>query len=562
MNVIITGGNGFIGSHLTEELLKKGNNVTVMIKPDSNLVNIKQLIKEKEEDNIITKTDKLTIINCDLQDLDKIEEIITRIKPDIIYHLGAQPFVKPSWDDPISTFKINILGTTKIFETIKKIGLKTKVLLACSSAEYGTTTNEKQPLNEKDPLMAIHPYGISKLATELIGRQYYINFKIDTINLRFFNQTGKRKINDACSDFARTIAKIQLGLKEPLIEVGNLESYRDITGIKDTIQAIILASEKGIPGETYNVCSGIKTKIRDVLEYLITLSDKKITIKENIKDKLRRTDEDVILGDNTKIKGLGYKPTQTIKELLKEMYEYWLDYYQRKQAIILAGGLGTRLKEITKDKPKPMTEFKNKPFLDYQIEQLEKYFNEIIICAGYKAEIIKNYYNKNDKIIFSTEKEPLGTGGAIKNAEQLIEPDKPFILLNGDTYTELNYKELFKKHKESELKHTMVITKTTNPSEVGIVTINEKGIITGFKEKPKNPLPTDKYMNAGVYILNPEFLKKIPKRQISLEKEIFPELIKEGIGTQLYKEGYYIDIGTIDNYNKFKEFTEGAQQTK
>jgi len=244
--------------------------------------------------------------------------------------LGAQPFVIPSWEDPVNTIETNVIGTLNIFEPIKKYSLKTRVVVACTSAEYGTTTQKvNHPLKETDPLMAIHPYGISKIATELLSRQYFLNFGIESINIRFFNQTGPRKVGDACADFISKIAQINSNLTEPVIEVGNLNTFRDFTGIKDTIQGVWLAAVKGKPGETYNICSNRKIQIRQILNIAISLSSKEIVIKENSTHKLRKTDEDTILGDNTKIKTeLGFEITQSIEEILKDMFDYWVEYYK------------------------------------------------------------------------------------------------------------------------------------------------------------------------------------------------------------------------------------------
>jgi GDP-4-dehydro-6-deoxy-D-mannose reductase len=270
------------------------------------------------------------LLECNLNNTNLIEKIIQKVKPIYIFHFGAQPNVIPSWEDPISTIETNVIGTINIFQAVKKYKLKTRVITACSSAEYGTTTSIDRPLKESDPLLAIHPYGISKIAAELLARQYFINFGIEAVNLRFFNQTGPRKKGDACADFISKIAKIELGLSDPVIEVGNLDPFRDFTGIKDSLKAIWLVATRGTPGETYNVCSGRKIQIRQILSIALSFSSKKIEVKENVPHKLRKTDEDIILGDNSKIREeLEWDVKTPIEETLKDMFDYWLDYYQK-----------------------------------------------------------------------------------------------------------------------------------------------------------------------------------------------------------------------------------------
>ncbi|MFX0104102.1 MAG: GDP-mannose 4,6-dehydratase [Candidatus Hodarchaeota archaeon] len=342
--ILITGVNGFLGSHLVDFCINKGKQIYGVDLPNRPIQNLSHYTNGKLE---FSKNEKMQVFNipiqiptsnkqvifleCDLKNATLIEKIIKKIKPNYIFHFGAQPLVIPSWEDPVDTIETNVIGTINIFEAIKKHKIKTRVVVACTSAEYGTATSLNRPLKESDPLLAIHPYGISKIAAELLARQYFINFGIEAINLRFFNQTGPRKKGDACADFMSKIAKIELGLSEPVIEVGNLNSYRDFTGIKDSLKAIWLAAIGGTPGETYNICSGRKVQIRQILNIALSFSSKKIEVKENIPHKLRKTDEDIILGDNSKIKNeLGWEVLTPIEETLKDMYNYWIDYYKKQ----------------------------------------------------------------------------------------------------------------------------------------------------------------------------------------------------------------------------------------
>jgi len=296
--ILISGANGFIGSHLTDFCIEKNYTVYGLERPNQMYRNLSHYTDEKlnfsenektrifnENIEIPTNNKKLRIFECDIKNAQLLEKIIAETKPKFLFHF---------------------------------------------SAEYGTTTSINRPLKESDPLLAIHPYGISKVATELLARQYFINFGIEVINLRFFNQTGPRRKGDATSDFIRKVAQIELGLSEPVIEVGNLEPYRDFTEIKDSLKAIWLAATMGIPGETYNICSSKKLQIRQILDIALSFSLKKIEVKENVSHKLRKTDEDVILGDNSKIKNeLGWDVSIPIEETLRDMFEYWLDYYKK-----------------------------------------------------------------------------------------------------------------------------------------------------------------------------------------------------------------------------------------
>ncbi len=341
--VLISGVNGFLGSHLTDFCINQGKEVYGIDLPDHPLQNLAHYTKGQflfsSEDKlkafgtsiqIPTSNKNFVFLECDLNNVGLLERIIQKIRPKFIFHFGAQSSVIPSWEDPVNTIRTNVIGTINIFEVIKKHKIKTRVITACSSAEYGTTISVNRPLREDDPLLAIHPYGISKIATELLARYYSIKFGIEAINLRFFNQTSPRKKGDVCADFISKIARIELELSEPLIEVGNLNPYRDFTGIRDSLKAIWMVATKGRPGETYNVCSSRKIQIRQILNIALSFSSKEIEVKENVPHKLRNTAEEIILGDNSKIKKeLGWDISVPIEETLKDMFDYWLDFYKK-----------------------------------------------------------------------------------------------------------------------------------------------------------------------------------------------------------------------------------------
>src|SRR5271157_3041749 len=322
MRAIVTGSEGFIGSHMVDFLLAKNFEVIGTTKPGMPDRNVSHLLDPPHPD--------FTFVDMDLRDRTRVEEVIESYQPEFIFHFGAQSMVNPSFEDPVYTFEVNILGTTYIFETIKRLKLPCTVVVACSSASYGETTEEERPIKETNAQRPIHPYGISKMAQEWITKQYALNFGIDVRVLRLFNQTGPRKRGDACSDFAHDIGKIEAGKAEPEIRVGNLDKYRDITGIKDTLQGIWAVTERGRTGETYNLCSGKATCMRDVVNILLGFSTKNIVVNELSEEKLRVADEPIILGDNTKIREeCGYEPSQELNDLLRDMFDSWVEYYSK-----------------------------------------------------------------------------------------------------------------------------------------------------------------------------------------------------------------------------------------
>ncbi|MFW9942113.1 MAG: GDP-mannose 4,6-dehydratase, partial [Candidatus Thorarchaeota archaeon] len=190
--ILITGANGFIGSHLIDFCITKKLEIYAIERPDQVYRNLSHYIGGKltftnnEKHKFLGKpillpseNKKLTLLECDVNNAVLLEEIIKEVSPDFIFHFAAQPYITPSWEDPITTIQTNVIGTINVFEAIKKNELKTRVILACTSAEYGTSTKLNRPLKELDPLLAVHPYGISKIAAELLARQYFINFGIE-----------------------------------------------------------------------------------------------------------------------------------------------------------------------------------------------------------------------------------------------------------------------------------------------------------------------------------------------------------------------------------------------
>jgi NDP-sugar pyrophosphorylase family protein len=232
------------------------------------------------------------------------------------------------------------------------------------------------------------------------------------------------------------------------------------------------------------------------------------------------------------------------------------------QAVILAGGLGTRLRTLVNDRPKPMAAVLDRPFLEYQIEFLKKYHvNEVILCVGYLWEKIYEYFREGKdwdvKIHYAVEETPLGTGGALKNAEKLIKG--AFLLLNGDSFFEMNLEELIRFHEIVKLKTdgfvgSIALTEVPDRSNYGTVELGVGHSITLFKEKSTEEQGRG-LINAGIYLLEAEILAQIPSgNKLSLEREVFPPLLNEGFNLAGYPaEGYFVDIGTPEGFFNFED---------
>jgi len=222
------------------------------------------------------------------------------------------------------------------------------------------------------------------------------------------------------------------------------------------------------------------------------------------------------------------------------------------QALILAGGRGKRMMPLTDKIPKPLLSVGSVPFLEILINFLQKQkIEDFILAIGYKADMIENYFGTgekfNIKIVYSKEKIPLGTGGAVKKAENIIK-DEDISILNGDSFIDFNINEMLKFHKKMGKPITMAVTRVKDSSRSGQLMIDENNIITRFEEKGKRT--KQGFINAGVYIFQKDILKNFPKdKKISLEREIFPELAGKIAAFKV--DGYFIDIGKEEDYQKF-----------
>jgi len=195
---------------------------------------------------------------------------------------------------------------------------------ACSSAEYGFITDDK-PINEDlTPLRPITPYGVSKAAMEMMARQFHYNYGMDVILPRLFIHVGPdHPPVTALQNFARQLASVKLGLMEPVLKVGNLESARDFVDVRDGVKALALLAEQGTSGESYNLCTGKAWTMKESLDMLIDISGVEVDIQTD-PSLFRPSDEKLLLGDPSKIHSLGWKAVIPFETTLNDIFENWL----------------------------------------------------------------------------------------------------------------------------------------------------------------------------------------------------------------------------------------------
>ncbi|MBI4635700.1 MAG: GDP-mannose 4,6-dehydratase [Candidatus Rokubacteria bacterium] len=313
MRLLITGITGFVGSYLAELALEQGLEVCGSCRWRSKTENIEHI------------RHRIRLIDCDLRDQSSVQNLLDVASPDYIAHLAAQSFVAASWQAPAETFNTNVISQVNLLEALRARRSRARFLVIGSSEEYGTVYEDELPIRETNPLRPLSPYAVSKVAQDLMGYQYFKSYGMPIVRTRAFNHEGPRRGDVfVTSNFARQIAEIEAGHREPVIEVGNLKSRRDYTDVRDVVRGYWLLLERGEPGDVYNLCSGKAWRIQDVLEFLTGEARVRgIAVREDAA-RFRPSDVPVLLGDASKIwKAVGWQPELPFEQTLRDVLEYW-----------------------------------------------------------------------------------------------------------------------------------------------------------------------------------------------------------------------------------------------
>lgn len=266
-------------------------------------------------------TDLVRWHQVDITDKEAVAHAIARDRPAWIAHLAGSPHVGQSWKNSLEPLRTNVLGTHHLLEAVRRHSPASRVLIVTSAMIYqpGPT-----PLTEDSPRVPVSPYGLAKLAQDELALLAAATDGLDIVVARPFNHIGPgQDPGFAISSFARQIARIEAGLADPVVRVGNLDAERDLMDVRDTVRAYAALLERGTAGRAYNICSGTTQRIGDCLDHLISIATVSIT-RATDPDRLRPSDVPRLVGDASRLRQeLGWTPTRSLDDTLADTLQWW-----------------------------------------------------------------------------------------------------------------------------------------------------------------------------------------------------------------------------------------------
>lgn len=326
MNVLITGITGMVGSHLAEYILANHPGVAVH-----------GLVRWRSpQDNILGIMDKVTLHHGDLRDLNSLATVMRDVKPERIFHLAAQSYVMDSFKAPADALATNVIGTTNLMDAVRMTGINPLIHICSSSEVYGQVLPEEVPIRESNMLRPASPYAVSKVGEDMMAMQYFLSYGLRTIRTRMFTHTGPRRGDVfAESAFAKQIAEIEAGIsKTGVVRVGNLDSVRTFSDVRDAVRAYWLLLERGTPGEVYNIGGERTMTIGDMLEMLKSMA--KCEIRHEIDPGLLRpSDVTLQIPDISKFKAAtGWNAEISVEQTLGDLLDYHRARIRGRQAMV------------------------------------------------------------------------------------------------------------------------------------------------------------------------------------------------------------------------------------
>jgi GDP-4-dehydro-6-deoxy-D-mannose reductase len=309
---LITGIGGFVGGHLARYLIGVSNTQVIgtTFFPADRYEDLRELGVE--------------LHHIELTDEKAVASLLADTRPDFIYHLAAQSFVPESFENPWYTLANNIQAQLNILHNMVRLNIDARIVIVGSAHEYGKVSPDEMPLDEDQPLRPTNPYSVSKVAQDMLALQYFYSHNVAAIRVRPFNHIGPGQSDRFVAPaFASQIASIEKGDHKTVLYVGNLESKRDFTDVRDVVRAYHLLSTKGTPGEVYNIGSGKATAIREMLDILLYMTDMPIEIRPD-PARMRPVDIPIFVCDSSKLHATtGWEPTYKLEQTLEDILNDW-----------------------------------------------------------------------------------------------------------------------------------------------------------------------------------------------------------------------------------------------
>lgn len=301
--VLITGVNGFCGRHLATHLSAAGYRVAGL-------------------DRDRGSTPGPDFHQADVTDAQALQAILKATRPDIVFHLAALLNPRLPYD---ALHQVNVLGTLNLLDAVRTVCPQATILVTSTSAVYGRVRSEELPIAESQPFRPSTPYAVTKIAQEMLAYQQFATHGLRVVCTRTFNLVGPGESPAfAASAFARQIAEIELGRRDPVLTVGNLESVRDFTDVRDAVRAYRLLAEAAEPGSVFNVCSGRGTPIAQVLDILLSLSSVRGIAVQVDPARFQAADVPVQVGDPSRITAAtGWSSAIGLEQTLADLLEDW-----------------------------------------------------------------------------------------------------------------------------------------------------------------------------------------------------------------------------------------------
>ncbi len=305
--ILVTGGSGFAGSHVIDRLVAGGHHVVAWRRSGGT--------RPAHSDHETVRWDEVDIL-----DAARVRDAIAALRPSVVYHCAGAAHVGQSWLRTDDTLAVNVRGTHHLLEALRRIGTPVRVVVPSSATVYRSAD---EPLTEDHPRVPESPYGLSKLAQELLAASAVAD-GIEVVIARAFNHFGPRQDSSfVTSSLARQIADVEAGRRTPELAVGNLDARRDLTDVRDTARAYVLLAERGRPGRAYNVCSGHAVTIRELLDRLLARATVPVKVRVD-PERYRPNDVPLVLGDRSRISTeVGWQPELPLDRTLDDLLGYW-----------------------------------------------------------------------------------------------------------------------------------------------------------------------------------------------------------------------------------------------